>query len=284
VVCIKCAASLPDKAQFCLKCGQPVNSSASHVATATAEAAALACSKCGAELPDGAQFCLECGKPVSVPAKNNAGREPAPEVEVIPPPLPPRPATRRRHVVLWVLLAIVIAAIVWVVASENPYAQGIQELVGWKHDQTILDTPFSVGAHTFRYYKLNLPEGSVNVAIVGQFTVSSDTGKNNRNGGDKGDKDADNNSIEVYVLSEPAFTVWQNGYATSSVYESGRVSEGKVQAELPAGAGIYYLVFSNKFAPKTPKNVNADVLLRYKSWLPEWFRRMKDRFWNWLAL
>jgi hypothetical protein len=62
------------------------------------------------------------------------------------------------------------------------------------------------------------------------------------------------------------------------------VSEGKVQAELPAGAGIYYLVFSNKFAPKTTKNINASVLLRYKSWLPEWFRRMKDRFWNWLAL
>ena len=164
--------------------------------------------------------------------------------------------------------------------APNPYAQGIQELVGWKHDQIILDTPFSVGAHTFRFYKFNLPEGSVNVAIVGQFSVAADASKSKTGSGNN----AADDGIEVFVLSEPAFTVWQNGYATSSVYESGRVSEGKVQAEIPAGAGIYYLVFSNKFATKTAKNVNADVLLRYKSWLPEWFRRMKDRFWNWLGL
>ena len=29
----------------------------------------LGCSKCGATLPDEAQFCLKCGKPVSVPLK-----------------------------------------------------------------------------------------------------------------------------------------------------------------------------------------------------------------------
>jgi len=88
----------------------------------------------------------------------------------------------------------------------------------------------------------------------------------------------------VYVLSEAAFAVWQNGYAATSVYESGRVAEGTIQAELPAGAGIYYLVFNNKFSPKTAKNVTATVSLRYKSWLPEWFRRSKERMWNWLGL
>jgi ribosomal protein L40E len=286
LVCSKCAASLPNESEYCLKCGQPVNSSASHAsatvsAPASATTVALACSKCGKELPEGAQFCLECGKPVSAPARKDASKSFTPVVEVIPPPaLPPR--RRKRRVVPWILLAVVVVAVVWVAASDNPYAQAVQELVGWKHDQIILDAPFSVGAHTFRYYKFNLPEGSVNVAIMGQFTASSDASKSNGNGSGK-DSNADS-GVEVYVLSEPAFTVWQNGYATSSVYESGRVSEGKVQAELPAGAGIYYLVFSNKFAPKTAKSINASVLLRYKSWLPEWFRRMKDRFWNWLAL
>lgn len=175
----------------------------------------------------------------------------------------------------------------WTATSENPLAQRIQEFVGWKHDQTVLETetPFDVAAHSFRYYKFSLPEGSMNVAIVGQFTVSSERSKgSNRRGKDK-DKveDADNN-IEVYVLSEPAFTVWQNGYAASSVYESGRVSQGTVEADVPAGAGIYYLVFSNRFSLKASKNVSASVLLRYKSWLPEWFRRMKQRFWNWTGL
>jgi hypothetical protein len=86
------------------------------------------------------------------------------------------------------------------------------------------------------------------------------------------------------VFSEPAFIVWQNGYAASSVYESGRVSQGTVAADLADGAGIYYLVFSNKFAPKAAKNVNATVLLRYKNWVPESMRRISDRFWNWLGL
>jgi hypothetical protein len=174
--------------------------------------------------------------------------------------------------------------------SENPVAQQLQEVVGWKHDQTILDAPFTVGAHTFRYYKFSLPEGSVNVAIVGQFSAANvesrvvTSGKAAAKDKEK-DKTGDSeNGIEVSVLTEPAFTVWQNGYATSSIYDSGKVVEGKVQADVPAGAGIYYLVFNNKFAPKTAKNVHAAVVLRYKSWLPESFRKMKETVWNWLGL
>jgi hypothetical protein len=239
-------------------------------------------------LPEGAQFCLDCGKPVSVAPKIPPQKETAVDphaVEIIP-PLPPRRPPRRR-VFLWVVLAVVVAVVVWIGASDNPYAQGVQELVGWKHDQTVLDAPFSVGPHTFRYYKFNLPEGSVNVAIVGEFKAVNEANKNSR-GESNGDSNKDStdgeSGIEAYVLSDAAFTVWQNGYATSAVYESGRVSEGKVQADLPAGAGVYYLVFSNKFAPKTAKSVNASVLLRYKSWLPESFRKMKERLLNWLGL
>ena len=180
---------------------------------------------------------------------------------------------------------MLVALIVWLASSDGPVAQAAQELVGWKHDQTILDTPFSVGPHTFRYYKFALPEGSVNVAVVGQFTAASESHESgSRKGKDSGkSKDLDD-SIEVYVLTEAAFTIWQNGYATSTLYESGRVAEGAIHTDLPAGAGIYYLVFSNKFALKTAKNVHASALLRYKSWLPESLRRLKDRFWNWIGL
>jgi hypothetical protein len=170
--------------------------------------------------------------------------------------------------------------------SDSPTAQAVQEFVGWKHDRIILDEPFSVGPHTFRYYKFSLPEGSVNVAVVGQFTSAGD----NSNPGNQKvaarpksvEEDIDNN-IEVYVLTDSAFTVWQNGYATSSLYESGKVAAGTVQAEVPAGAGIYYLVFSNKSAPKVSKAVHATVLLRYKSWLPDWFRMMKGRVLDWIG-
>jgi hypothetical protein len=182
--------------------------------------------------------------------------------------------------VLWVLLGLLLGSILWAATSDNPFAQGVQELVGWKHDQTILETPFSVSARNFRYYKFDLPEGSTNVSIVGQFTASAAEKK----AGSPKPNPSEDTEVEVYVLSEPAFAVWQNGYATSSVYESGRVSQGTMQSDLPAGAGVYYLIFSNKFSAKTTKSVNATVVLRYKSWLPESVRRMKERFWNWVGL
>jgi len=240
----------------------------------------LGCTKCGAHLPAEAQFCLKCGKPVSLPPKTST------VIEVNPPKLPQPP--RKRRLLLWLLFVLFLAVAVWAITSDSPFAQQAQELAGWKHDQTILDSPFTVGPHTFRYYKFALPEGSVNVAVVGQFTSVAEghvvgLRKNDKNSKDK-DKDAGtDNNIEVYVLTDTAFTVWQNGYETNSLYESDKVAEGTVQADIPAGAGIYYLVFSNKASIKTPKSVHATVLLRYKSWLPEWFRRMKDRFSSWVG-
>jgi ribosomal protein L40E len=237
----------------------------------------LGCAKCGASLPDEAQFCLKCGKPVSLPPKSPA------LVEALPPAI--RQPQSKRRIWLGILLAAVIGAILWAGTSDSPGAQQVQEFVGWKHDQIILDASFSVGPHTFRYYKFALPEGSVNVAVVGHFTSAAEiSGAANRRDTSKGKNKEDiDNNIEVNVLTDSAFTVWQNGYATSSVYESGKVAEGSVQADVPAGAGIYYLVFSNKASPKTARSVHAAVLLRYKSWLPEWFRRMKGRFWEWIG-
>ena len=239
----------------------------------------LGCSKCGATLPDDAEFCLKCGKPVSSPPKT------AVVVEVLAPATMPRPR-RRRRMLLWIPAVILVGVIMWAVTSDNPFAQQVQEFVGFKQDRIILDSSFSVGPHTFRYYKFALPEGSVNVAVVGQFTSAAEiapAGNGKSKPANKSKDAVDDNGIEVYVLTDSAFTVWQNGYATSSIYESGKVAEGAVQVEVPAGAGIYYLVFSNKSAPKTPKSIHATVLLRYKSWLPDWFRRMKGRFWDWVG-
>ncbi len=219
-------------------------------------------------------------------------------------PEPPRSRPKRRGLIFFLLVVLLLGLIAFIATSENPFAQEIQEMAGWKHDQTVLDAPFSVGPHTFRYYKFSLPQGSVNVAIIGQFSAESAANRNVQSQDRTQDKSKDNNpgpnkdqaakkdqaankdsasdsAVEVYVLTDAAFTVWQNGYATSSLYDSGLVAMGTVQADIPAGAGIYYLVFSNKAAPKTPKSIHATVLLRYKSWLPEWFRRINERFWNW---
>jgi zinc-ribbon domain len=268
------------RSQFCIKYLQPVHFQQMLPTTMTEETgqtAILACSNCGAELPEGAQFCLQCGKPVSVPAKKNKNGEPQ-----VTDGSSQRPRAKKNigQVVFWLFVVLVIVGIGWAATSDNPFAQGMQELVGWKHDHVILDEPFTVGAHTFRYYKFAMPEGSRNVALVGHFKTSSadKTGKNKNADTTKPSADADNN-IEVYVLSEPAFTVWQNGYATNSVYESGRVADGTMHADLPAGPGIYYLVFSNKFAPKTAKSMSASVSLRYKNWLPDWLRGVQNHHW-----
>jgi ribosomal protein L40E len=303
VLCSKCAANLPDGLQFCPKCGQPANTAGSSTG-APFFSATLGCSQCGASLPSDAQFCLKCGKPVGAPAKTAAAASHPdgvpPDVVVLPPALP-RPRPKRRSFVWVLLLILLLGVIVLVGTSDNPVAQDIQEMAGWKHDEIILDKPFSVGPHTFRYYKFSLPEGSVNVAIVGQFSAEVETqnagrkekardnsakDKDKEKDSDKdSDKDKDiDRGVEVYVLTDAAFTVWQNGYATSSLYDSGNVPVGTVQADIPAGAGIYYLVFSNKSSPKTGKSIHATVLLRYKSWLPEWFRTMKGRFWNWIGM
>lgn len=241
-------------------------------ATSSPTKVIMGCSKCGAALPEEAQFCLKCGKPVAAPVKERAIEESAPS------PVQPR---RKPRILLWMLLGLLLGLITWVSISGDPFAQGLQELIGGKHDQTVLETPFTVSAHNFRYYKFVLPEGSVHVSIVGQFTSASADTKTAKPKAKAQDTDGD---IEVYVLSEPAFAVWQNGYATSSVFESGRVSKGDLQAELPAGTGVYYLVFSNKYAAKESKNINATILLRYKNWGPDWLRVVKSRLSNWLGL
>ncbi len=148
-----------------------------------------------------------------------------------------------------------------------------------------LDSPFSF-AGTDVVGRNQRQSGGAVGAVFGQFKSDVDSqssGDRKNHPGDKNKVTEVDNNIEVYVLTDSAFTVWQNGYATSSLYESGKVAEGTVQAEIPAGAGIYYLVFSNKSALKTSKAVHATVLLRYKSWLPDWFRRMKDRVSDWVG-
>jgi len=238
----------------------------------------LGCSRCGASLPEGARYCLKCGKAVTVSA-NDSG-----EVEVLPPPAPAAPRKRRRRLIFLLLLLLFVTALVWVATSDSSWAQGIQEMVGWKHDEIVLDSQFTVAAHSFRYYKFSLPEGSVNVAVVGEFSSAADASAARvKDKGKPSDQQTDND-IQVTVLSEPAFTIWQNGYGASPLYDSGKVAHGTVQADIPAGAGIYYLVFNNRPSVKTSKTIRSTVLLRYKSWLPDWYRRMKERVLDWAGL
>jgi hypothetical protein len=186
---------------------------------------------------------------------------------------PPSPAKtsrprRKRRVIRWVLLAILVGAVLWVTISNGPIAQEVRELAGVKPDHVIVDATFSVGAHTFRYYKFSLPEGTANASVVGQFRSMAANPAGT----------SDDNGIEAYILTESGFTAWRSGQPTSPLYDSGNVVQNAVHANIPPGAGIYYLLFSNKSSPTTPKAVHAAMMVRYKSWLPDWLRHRKSGF------
>lgn len=198
-----------------------------------------------------------------------------------PPPVMVRPPDRRkRHYVLWTIFVVLVVVFLWLATSSNPFAEGVQELAGNRHDQSVVDVPFSVLAKNFRYYKFTLPEASTDVEIVGDFTVLPDPA-GRKNDTKHASPQADN-GVEVYVLSESSFAIWQTGYGTSSVFESGRKPQGKIEADLPPGAGVYYLVFSNKFSPALAKKVDATVVLHYKNWIPGWIRQVKGELQSWI--
>jgi hypothetical protein len=164
------------------------------------------------------------------------------------------PKRRKGRLLLKAVLLLFLAGVIWALVSRNPFAQGIQQALGSKPDQTVLAKSFTVPAHGLRYYTFSLPSDSKNVSLVGHFTSS---------GGD----------VEAFVLSEPSFTDWQEGSTANSIYESGRISQGSLRRDMPSGAGVYYIVFSNRFDPQSSKNVNAVVRMRYSSWMPDWMRR-----------
>jgi hypothetical protein len=193
-----------------------------------------------------------------------------------PPATDPRVARPRRAARAFVLVLLLqfVLAMVWALVSPDPFAQNVRDFTGDRHDQTVLETPFSVSPHSFRYYKFTLPEGSTNVSLIGQFTSSGEAAKAPPSKPSASDQiSGPDNEIDLLVLTEPAFAIWQKGYGTSSVYESGKVTQAKVQTDFPDGAGVYYAVFNNKFSPSRTKKVNATLLLHYKSWLPDWLRR-----------
>lgn len=170
---------------------------------------------------------------------------------------------RQRHLVFWIFLILLLAAIVWTAVSVSPFAAGLREIAGDKPDQTVLERSFSLAPRGFRYYTFSLPAGSNHVALVGEFTAVFE-------GNGPGSADS---GIELLVLSESAFEIWQKGGSPTSVYDSGRVSRATVRAEMPVGAGVYYAVFSNKLSASGGSNVRARLRLHSRSWLPDWIRR-----------
>lgn len=235
------------------------------------------CNRCRTNLPDGSDFCPKCGRRV-FSTIDSVALAPLPGSELAR--AQRLRAPRRRRVIPWLLALMVLGAVVWAATSERPSARQVQELVGWSHAQTIVDAAVSVDSRGFSTFEFTVPPGALDVGVAGDFSAIAASPRN-RNSKETG-KDLDP-GIEALVLTDAALVVWRSGYSTQTQYESGPAVSATIDAPLPAGAGVYHLVFSNKISPRA-KTVRANVLLRYKSWLPNAVVRLKERFWNWIEL
>lgn len=103
--------------------------------------------------------------------------------------------------------------------------------------QTVVNDTFAVNAGSYRYYKFNLATSS---QVVGRVEASG--GKND---------------IETIILDEDEFVNYKNTGRFSSYHRSGYVTIDNINVNLPAGS--YYVIFSNSAALLTNKVVKAKV-------------------------
>ncbi len=169
-----------------------------------------------------------------------------------------------RRVIVWLFVIVVLGAAAWVISTNNTVAAQIKDALTTPHVETITDGSIAIKPRGFASYRVTVPEGAIDVAVVGQFDVSARV----------------QNDIEVFLLTDAELVTWQSGYAISPYYDSGRVSQGNVQAPLPSRSATYYLVFSNK--PSTvEKTVHLTVGLHYDTWLPDGVVYLKQKIQAW---
>ena len=184
-------------------------------------------------------------------------------------------------IVLWLLLLVLLGAALWVTTSDTAAAEQAKEFVRWSHAETIVDGALPVNARSFSSREFTVPRGAISTSVSGEFSETpGTTGKAGKNNGTAKDRDTE---IEVLVLTDAAFAIWRSGYSAQTSYESGPVASAIINAPLPAGGGVYHLVFSNRNSPRA-KTIHVTVLLRYKSWVPDAVVHLKDQFWSWFDL
>jgi hypothetical protein len=230
-------------------CPKPIlhlNQVPSVIGSAQGESSVF-CPQCGKDIADDSQFCPKCGKPIT---------------GAIPPP------KRDPHVAKYVigflsallLLLVVVNAPNWFAATRsasvvrssgsippsatNSLIPEVHQLT--PHSVSAINSAFTVRAAGYDFQKLTVPADSQSVSIDGRFTATGGRG----------------NDIEVYILNEDSFVNFQNGHQSPAFYNSGKVTQANIAANLPGG-GTYYVVWNNGFSLLTPKAVQATVTLHY---------------------
>jgi len=205
------------------------------------------CVNRGTETPDGSQFCRKCGHALGV--VSTAGGAAA---AVAPAPAPVTATAvaataKPKGKAIWFFLVVLILLVWWIATSHSPGARQLQQLAKQQHTLVINQQSVTASANGYYYFKLDVPPGSSGAHLQGSFTASGGSG----------------NDIEAYVLSETDFVNWKNGHPAKTFYNSGKVTTGNININLPAEVGTCYLVFDNKFSLLSQKNVQVNATLTY---------------------
>jgi hypothetical protein len=212
------------------------------------------CRFCGTTLSADSTFCHSCGKPLTNSAAS-AGA-PAAATAAAPAPLPaPVRQEKSNGVKKGILVGILLTLglVLWFVSQQSTTnnrfgAQQTRPFIPTTQPRvlTLVDTAFTLNAAQGQHWNFSVPSNATDIHIEGTFTASGGTG----------------NDVEVYLLNDDEFVNWQNHHAVSTLYNSGRVTQGTLNAPLTSG-GTYHLIFNNKFSLFSPKAVKASVRLHY---------------------
>lgn len=106
--------------------------------------------------------------------------------------------------------------------------------------QPLVPSTFSVAARNAYSTQFNVPSSE---RVSGTFRASGGSG----------------NDIQVFIVDAENYRLVESGEPFRSFYNSGKVSTGSIDIQLPQGT--FYVVFNNKFSFLTNKAISAEISL-----------------------
>lgn len=195
----------------------------------------MTCPHCKSEQSNDARFCSQCAQPLTVDSHKGG----------------------RSNYLLWAVLVVGLLVIGFFVQNNLRNAQSQTDALRASvarpqprqpqpHEATIVNSAITVNAIAYSWYTFTVPTGATAIAVNGHFAATGGSG----------------NDIESFLTDEDGFANLKNGHPAMTYFNSGRVTQTKIEATLPS-PGTYYLVFDNRFSLLTPKAVQVEATLNY---------------------